>query len=175
MINNTIIQTTISVFTGKMARSLFPWHACTAILGVVTGNHNKILSGPWTICNQGKKFNSFKLFAKQLLLLMLYTLKKSPLSLCTMKNHTAAILNNSDFPDSYPLNKIYYFGFSCKYTFHNWETLRDGGLLKSKFSWLKCEGTIFHLQQQTKETKLFWPTAALSYVSKPVPFFLLCK
>lgn len=31
------------------------------------------------------------------------------------ENHIAAILNDPDFPDSYPLNEIYYFEFSCKY------------------------------------------------------------
>lgn len=71
------------------------------------------------------------------------------------ENHIAAILNNPDFPDSYTLNKIYYFEFSCKYTSPNWETLRDRGSLKSKFLWSKIEGTIFHPQQQKPQTKLF--------------------
>ena len=49
------------------------------------------------------------------------------------ENHNNIILRDPDFPDSYPQNKIYYFEFSCKYLSPNWETLRDEGLLKSKF------------------------------------------
>lgn len=88
------------------------------------------------------------------------------------ENHIAAILNDPDFPDSYSLNKIYSFEFSCKYASPNWKTLRDGGLLKSKFLWLKFEGTIFHLQQQKKTDKALLTQSCIVLSVKTSSIFL---
>lgn len=112
--------------------------------GCCCRNSNKILSCPQTMCNL-KKFISCKLFIKELLLLVLYTLKQSPLSLCNRKT----MLELHWTIQISPINTHCCFEFSCKYASPNHETLWESRMLKknkSKFLCFKLEHTIFHLQ-----------------------------